>query len=166
MIPQLAASNFVYTRLPRALFTFIAAPAFSDTLPQPGCQLEDAIRMERNVDAAQRVAYYPSSTEEAFAAAPPPRGRSNRDASIARSASRRRRIYAKARLAPPPAGGDPVRQLERNVSDQARRRNQEHRRARVAVPSFPPLERSPKFIFSVEIPLFPLKNAKLHVPLG
>ena len=138
MVPQLSASNFIYTRLPRALFTWISAPSFSDTLPQPGCPLEDAIRMERNVDAAQRVAYYPSASEEAFAAAPPPRGRSSRDASIARSASRRRRVHAKARLQPPGPGGDPVRQLERNVSDHARRRNQEHRRARVAVSWFPP----------------------------
>ena len=89
--------------------------------------------MERNVDAAQRVAYYPSASDESFAAAPPPRGRSARDASIARSASRRRRATAKARLAPPAVGGDPVRQLERNVADYARHRNQEHRRARVAL---------------------------------
>ena len=132
MLPQLSASNFVYTRLPRALFTIVAAPDFSATLPQPACPLEDAIRTERNVDAAQQVAFYPSSVNQSFAAAPPPRGRSNRDASVARSASLRRRATAKARLAPPVVGGDPVRQLERNVADQVRRRNVEHHRARVA----------------------------------
>ena len=94
--------------------------------------------MERNVDAAQRVAYYPSASEEAHAAAPPPRGRNEqRDASIARSASRRRRAAAKARTNPPVVLGDPVRQLERNVSDAARRRNAEHRRARVTLTNFP-----------------------------
>ena len=138
--PQLSAMNFVYTRLPRVLFTFIAAPAFPDTLPQPGCQLEDAIRMERNVDAAQQVAYYPSSVAQSSAAAPPPRGRSNRDASIARPASRRRNVAAKARITPPVVGGAPVRQLGRDVSDHVRRRRLEYRRVRVSLNVSPPAQ--------------------------
>ena len=72
-LPQLSGRNFPYSRLPKPLYSFAAAPAISTTYASPACPAEDATDISRGLDLAQRAAYAPALLANAPAFVPPPR---------------------------------------------------------------------------------------------
>ena len=122
-IPPPSARNLHYARLPRAVFTYISAPMFADTLPHPACPADEVEVIVGNVNRAQRLLYHPSYHLTSPPAEHPERGAAPRGPSRARSAQ------PKARLSPSPAdGASSVRDMERSVANRsAYRRHMEYR---------------------------------------
>ena len=60
--PQLSAANLAYTRLPRACFTYLAAPVFLMNTHPPTTTPEETAVIHANVDRAQELLFFPAHT--------------------------------------------------------------------------------------------------------